>query len=325
MDKSHMIRPIDWRDLALLHRMSSSGLCLDSQLAYTRGHHALLSAVLNALTPGKKTSTLIARPAELDQSPAVGQILQRSKRPYARLAFIGPKEALAQPNCLKLLDALSQSAGETGAHHLIAEADEDCEVFENLQRAGFAIFARQRIWRLSGPIQVDATPQDAAWRFEANSDEPAIQALYLNLVPALVQRVEPPPTPSGRGLVYWTNNELLGYLDVDHGPKGVWVQPYIHPAAERTSDLLAGFLTQHPNQKDKPLYVCVRSYQGGLSVSLDALGFQPFSDQAVMVKRLTAAIRHPARAALPALEGTQPEPTAPFTPLRNQPSAHEQT
>jgi hypothetical protein len=320
-----MIRPIDWRDLALLHRMSNSGLCLDSQLAYTRGHHALLSAVLNALTPSKRTSTLIARPAELDQSPAVGQVLQRSDQPYARLAFIGPQEALDQPSCLKLLDALSQSAGEAGAHHLIAEADEGCEVFENLRRAGFAIFARQRIWRLNGPTQGDATPQDAAWRFEVNSDEPAIQALYLNLVPALVQQVEPPPTPRGRGLVHWANNELLGYLDVDHGPKGVWVQPYIHPAAERTDDLLAGFLTQYPNQKNKPLYVCVRSYQGGLSAPLEALGFQPFGDQAVMVKRLAAVIRHPARVPLPALEGTQPEPTAPFTPYNNHLSTRKQT
>jgi hypothetical protein len=48
---------------------------------------------------------------------------------------------------------------------------------------------------------------------------------------------------------------------------------------------------------------------------LERLGFEPFNDQAVMVKRLTAAVRHPVRAPLPALEGTQPEPTAPFSSM----------
>jgi hypothetical protein len=50
-----------------------------------------------------------------------------------------------------------------------------------------------------------------------------------------------------------------------------------------------------------------------LSQPLEHLGFEPFNDQAVMVKRLAAAVHHPARAPLPALEGTQPEPTAPFS------------
>jgi len=312
-----MIRPIDWRDLTLLYRLRNEGLCLDSHLAYTSSRHPLQNALLDVLTPGRRTSTLVARPEEAGECHAVGQIRRRSNQPYARLTFIGPTEVLTQPQCIELLDALNRSAGEGGAQHLIAEVDETNTAFESLRRAGYATYARQRIWSLIGSPSGDATPLDAAWRLEVGSDGPPIQSLYHNLVPALVQQVEPPPATNSRGFVHWDEGELLGYLDVDRGSQGVWVQPYFHPAAERIDDLLAGFLVQYPYPPSKPIYVCVRSYQGGLSQSLEHLGFEPFTDQAVMVKRLTVAIRHPARAPLPALEGTQPEPTAPFSSIEN--------
>jgi hypothetical protein len=317
-----MIRPIDWRDLALLHRLRNEGLCLDSHLAYTSGRHPLQNALLDVLTPGRRTSTLVARPEEAGECHAVGQIRRHAAKPYARLTFIGPIEVLTQPRCIELLDALNQFAGESGAQHLIAEVDESNTTFESLRQTGYATYARQRIWRLAGSPLGDTTPLDSAWRLEVRSDGPAIQSLYHNLVPALVQQVEPPPAINNRGFVHLGEGELLGYLDVDHGSQGVWVQPYFHPAAERIDDLLAAFLVQYSYHPSKPIYVCVRSYQGGLSQPLEHLGFEPFNDQAVMVKRLTAAVRHPARAPLPALEGTQPEPTAPFSSMALQKKAH---
>ena len=326
-----MVRPFDWRDLAILHRMRDTGLCLDSQLAYTRQRYALQSAFLDALTPGRSTCTLVDRPAHLEQEPVFGQVRRRAEHRHARLTFIGPTTALDQPNCIQLLDALSQSAGEDGAHHLIAEVEETSPAFENLRQAGFAIYARQRIWRLVGSSQVSPDLPNTAsgkdrpeeyqggdgpmWRREMGSDAPAVHSLYLNLVPALVQQVESFPVHDGRGLVHWDQGELLGYLNIDTGPQGVWVHPYFHPAVERLDDLMTGFLVQHTRHPRKPLYICVRSYQGGLSGSLDRLSFTPFSDQAVMVKRLTAHVRQAARAPLPSLEGSQPEPTAPFTPI----------
>ena len=70
-----MVRPLDWRDLALLHRMRNSGLCLDSQLAYTRQRYALQNAFLDALTPGRSTCTLIDRPTHLEQEPVFDQVM----------------------------------------------------------------------------------------------------------------------------------------------------------------------------------------------------------------------------------------------------------
>lgn len=317
MPESLTFRPLDWRDLPLLHRIRDSGLCFDSQLAYTSGPHALQNALFGVFNPARSTLTIVGR---VGSQALVGQILHDNSQPHARLAFIGPAEIVTDSTCGTLLDALAQTAGENGAHNLIAEVDEHSPAFECLRQAGFAIYARQRIWRLAEPGSAinpspDRAPLRPSWRAETSSDETPIHFLYVNLVPGLVQQVEPPPHRTGRGMVYWSGGDLLGYLDVERGPLGDWVQPYFHPAAEEPEALLSEYIARAGARRRAPLYVCVRSYHGWLRTPLERLGFDIDSDQAVMVKRLAASVRRPALSPLPALEGTRPEPTAPFIPM----------
>jgi hypothetical protein len=226
--------------------------------------------------------------------------------------FFGPAEALAHATGARLLDALSQAAGQRGAHNLIADVDEHSPAFESLRRAGFAIYARQRIWRRPPGKPAPARRGGSLWRPESRRDAVAIQSLLANLIPALVQQVETGPTRVRRGYVYGDADELLGYLDVERGPLGVWLQPYVHPAVETIDPLLAAMVRDFDGRSDRPLFVCVRSYQGWMSGPLTRFGFEPISDQAVMVRRLAAAVRATERARRPALEGT-PEPTAPIS------------
>lgn len=339
-----MIRPFDWRDLALLHRLRGRGLCLDAEQIYTRGPHTLHHALLGSFAPGRSTTTLVARPAELDLEPAIAQQILRNDDTTARLTYFAPGEALPQRTGLSLLDALCQAASGRGARNLIAEVDEDSPAFEGLHQAGFAVYARQQVWRLDPQAVAhlaDLSPQverrqgsrprpasrskpqahsaSTAWRAEVPSDAPAIHLLYLNLVPALVQQIEPPPSRSGRGLVHWREGELLGYIAVAGGPRGVWIQPFFHPAAERSEDLITAFLPLLEDGRRRPVYACVRSYQGWLNHHLERLGFELCEGQAVMVKRLAVPARRPALVPLPTLEGTQPEPTAPFAHWQDTP------
>lgn len=314
-----MIRSFDWRDLALIHRLRNDGLCLDTQLAHTRGMNALQNALLDPFTPGRSVCTLVARAEDSDEVEAVGQFVLHEARRQAHLAYIGPVQALHQDVGLRLLDALARHAGEQSAHSLTAEIDEQDPLFERLRAAGFAIYARQRIWRLESDQTRDhGKGADGAWRTERDQDRVAIHNLYHSLVPALVQQVELPPTLDGQGLVYWANGDALGYLDVRRGPNGTWVQPYFHPAANLSERAIASFLHRFSPSPARPLFVCVRSYQGGLGSSLQQLGFDPCSDQAVMVKRLAAGVHQTAKKPLPALDGTQPEATAPFTNIETK-------
>ena len=142
---SNIIRTFDWRHVALLARVRDRGLCLDSQLAFTRGAHALQNALLDPFIRGKSAITLVSRNGDIE---AVGQCIYRSDAPNARLSFFGPAEALDSDAGLKLLESLAAAVGEHGAPNLIAEVDERSDAFERLRSAGFAIYARQRIWRL---------------------------------------------------------------------------------------------------------------------------------------------------------------------------------
>lgn len=314
MAEKKTIRPLDWRDLPLLHRLRNHGMCLDAHLAFTSGPHPVQSALLDSITPGRSDYTLVAPHDRKRSLTAVGQLSHQNKAPLARLTFIAPEAALTQANGMRLLDALAKAAGKRGAQSLIAEVDEDSRAFESLRRAGFAVYARQRIW-VWKPEGSDEAPPADAWQLESSKDRPAIRILYHNLVPALVQQVEIPPGDHGRGLVYWQSAELHGYLETDHGSLGAWVHPYLHPAVEQHGELLLGALAQLTERHGLPVYICVRSYQGWMNSTLERIGLEPCTDQAVMVKRLAARIRQQVEAGLPALEGTRPEPTAPFAPL----------
>lgn len=311
-----MIRPFDWRDLGLLNRVRNRGLCLEAQLAYTRGPQAVQTALLDIIMPGRSSCTLVVRPTGTEEEPAVGQLSHRTDERFARLAFVSPAETLGAGSGELLIEGLVSLAGEHGAQHLIAEVEEGTATFECLRNVGFGIYARQRIWQSQARPRTDAAAPDA-WRPRTSSDDPAIQSLYQNLVPALVQQVESPPSSNDRGLVHWVEGELLGYADVVRGPLGVWTQPYFHPAAAGLDSLLAASIPHAQGNRPVPVYVCVRSYQGGLESSLDHAGLELCAEQAVMVKHIAATVRRPVLATMPALEGTRPEPTAPFTPTRD--------
>ena len=153
-----MIRTADWRDLGLIHKVKNNGLCHDSQLAYTRGPSNYQSTVLDLLTPGRTAQTMVARPSKNEPS-VMGQIMHRMGEPQARLTYLGPEEAVATTPGLALLDELAHTAGARGAHHLIAEVEETNPMFESLRKAGFAIYARQRVWHLSEVPSLAGKPQ----------------------------------------------------------------------------------------------------------------------------------------------------------------------
>lgn len=315
------VRPVEWRDLPLLHRIKRHGLCFDSQVAYTRGPHPLQSALLDSITPGRSESTLIAPHESKRALTAIGQVEMAGRGDIARLTFVAPDAALKMDNGLRLLESLAASAGKRGALGLIAEVDESNAAFETLRAAGFAVYARQRIWRWEpeGDDPLDADREDP-WRPLREQDSLALKSLYHNLVPPLVKQVEDDPGAYTEGLAFGRGGEMLGFLTVESGPLGAWIQAYFHPAVENFDHLMRSALNRIGSSRS-PVHLCVRSYQGWMNNPLENLGLQRVTDQAVMVKRLAARVRQREEQLLPALEATRPEPTAPFVPLIEQPSS----
>ncbi len=78
------------------------------------------------------------------------QVIHPTGAQFAHLTFFCPDEAMHSTALPALLDHLSGQAVERGAFRLLADVDERSQAFEALRRAGFAIYARQRIWQLEG-------------------------------------------------------------------------------------------------------------------------------------------------------------------------------
>jgi hypothetical protein len=198
----------------------------------------------------------------------------------ARMTFLAPAEdlnGLTQP----LLDHLVAQVGEWGAFHLLAEVDEDSPAFRLLRQAGFAMYAWQRVWQL--PVPASGSNPDI-WRPVSETDWPAVQALFGQIVPALLQPVEALPKQMV-GLVC-SQGSLQAYVALTSGPKGVWAMPVIPPDSDCASAQLAGLPGAVSDWRDRVVYICVRSYQAWLESVLEDLGAQAGPRQAVMVRRL---------------------------------------
>ncbi len=148
----------------------------------------------------------------------------------AHLTFLTPEAAIATPLMLELLDYMAILAGQRNALRLLADVDEMSEAFKSMRRSGYAIFSRQRIWRLEGPQQ--GKSETADWRSANNRDAGSIRALYNNVVPGLVQQVEPFDAQRLRGLVHDGGGEVQAYVELRYGRHGIWAQPFVHPDAE---------------------------------------------------------------------------------------------
>jgi hypothetical protein len=292
-----MIRPFDWRDFGLVRRLSDQGVCFDSEAALTRGPHTLQSAVVAFLAPSVGLPTYIYKS---DEQVAFGQLRYRANSDNARLTFIAAAESDSRA-WETLLEHLGLEAARHGAHNLVAEVDEHSPEFDTLRRFGFAIYARQHIWRREKP---DPAPSHSHLRLrpQQSADAIGIQSLYTNTVPRLIQLVEPPPARYGHSYVLEESGEITAVFDVSRGPLGIWVQPYLHPSIfEHAITLIADLFGHFADREPIPIYFCVRSHQDWLRGPLIDLDFSPWADQAVMVKRLAVRVGEAEFKPLPAI------------------------
>jgi len=86
------------------------------------------------------------------------------------------------------------------------------------------------------------------------------------------------------------------------------LMPLIHPEATDVAEKLVNLLAHLPERRNRPVYLCVRSYQAWLESALEDLGGKPSERQAVMVKHLARVVKdeQSVLAAQPASVSIQP-------------------
>lgn len=283
------VRPLDLFDLPFIYKYRRQLVPLDSARALTQPDLLGMNAFFTNLNSAREIATAISKQ---DGNALLGQVTHLNSSPHASLGFLAPPHK-DEIEPAPLLDYLAQRAGGWGCQYLLAEVDECSPVFKSLRQAGFSMYAWQRVWKLTGAGQADG--QDI-WQETCDTDLVSVQSLYNQIVPALLQQVEPLPRRTS-GLICRQDGELRAYLSLRTGPTGIWVQPLIHPDANCAAGWINALLSAIPERRSRPVYLCVRSYQAWLESMLEEMGASAGERQAVMIRHL--AVRQRAEEAMP--------------------------
>lgn len=276
-------------DLPLMLRLKQNAIVLHSELGLTEDARGQNSALLSSIVFPRGLHTLVAH---VDEKDVVGQFQHRPGETNAHIVYLAPTLDDGEEDAiwLHMLDAMAEQAGSNGAHTLVGEVETSHQLFETMRRAGFAVYSRQVIWR-HGPMA--AEPQSSGLRLavETEDDQIGIAALLGSTIPRILQTVMGPSTDMA-GLVYRVDGRIEAYLAYSEGKHGVYLIPYLHPEVlSEAPEIIAAALRQIERCRKLPIYICVRGYQGWMENAMLDLGFDPWLEQAVMVKHLTAGVR----------------------------------
>jgi hypothetical protein len=280
------IRPLAIFDLPYLYSFRDEAIGLDTARTLTRGNPLGAAGLLAYVNPARHIYSAIAN-GESDS--VLGGIIHSREETFAKLLYLAPSSQLGHPDLPELLENLSAQAGEWGAFHVLAEVDENSEAFVPLRKAGFSVYAWQRMWQITElNSHAEQAGQSEAWTRAWSVHLAAIHSLYHQIVPPLLHPVEPQPKSS----ISWISNDgAKCYVGVTHGVYGIVLTPLIHPEARDVGAKLAVLINNLPDRKNRSVYVCVRSYQAWLEPVLADLGAQPGQRQAVMVKHLARLVK----------------------------------
>ncbi len=275
------IRPLDLRDLPTLYRFRDEAVGLDTARTLTRGSPLGAAGLMAYVNPSRHIYAAVAD----GDGISIGGIIHTVGESYAKLLYIAPASRLDNPDLPPLIENLSAEAGTWGAFHVIAEVGETSDAFLALRRAGFSVYAWQRMWDVS---QINGGPSEGRWARTSLTQLPAVQSLYQQIVPPLLQPVEPMPRHAS-GFI--CNEGFKCYVNLSAGVNGIALSPLIHPEATQVGAKLSALIGSLPGRRNRPVYLCVRSYQAWLEPVLEDLGALAGQRQAVMVKHLARLVK----------------------------------
>ncbi len=289
------VHALDLRDLPTLYRYRSEAISLDTARQLTRGNPLGAIGSMSYMNPRRHIYSAVSRE---DGVTLVGGIIHTSNDLFAKLLYLAPASEMERPSLPALIENLAAQAGTWGAFHVLAEVDESSPAFAPLRKAGFSMYAWQRIWDVTALAagtphrDGDGTDGDGHtqhdWQRVNSINIASVQSLYHQIVPPLLQPVErPPKEPTG----FICSEGLRAHVGVNTGMMGVVLFPLIHPEATEVSSKLASLISNLPNRGGRPVYVCVRSYQAWLEPVLEDLGARAGERQAIMVKHLARLIK----------------------------------
>src|SRR5688572_32250160 len=140
------IRPLALLDLPYVYSFREEAIGLDTARTLTRGNPLGAVGLFAYVNPVRHIYSAILNGK--GESVLAG-IIHSRKEPFAKLLYIAPNSQLDHPDLPELIENLSAQAGTWGAFHVLAEVDEANPAFVALRKAGFSVYAWQRMWNVS--------------------------------------------------------------------------------------------------------------------------------------------------------------------------------
>src|SRR5262245_58560693 len=238
------IRQLALLDLPYLYSFRDQVVGLDTARNLTCGNPLGAVGLFAYVNPVRHIYSAIVNG---EDEPVLGGIIHSSNDTFAKLLYIAPSSQLNHPDLPELIENLSAQAGAWGAFHVLAEVDEISDAFVPLRKSGFSVYAWQRMWDVSEASESNSRPD---WTRARSVNLPAVQSLYHQIVPPLLQPVEPQPKyPLG----WMSNDGPMCYISTTNGPRGIVLTPLIHPEVSDVSAKLAGLLSHLPDRRNRPV------------------------------------------------------------------------
>jgi hypothetical protein len=284
------IRPLALLDLPYIYSFRDEAIGLDTARTLTRGNPLGAVGLFAYVNPARHIYSAITNG---EGESVLGGIVHHRDDTFAKLLYIAPSSQLNHPNLPELIENLAGQAGIWGAFHVLAEIAETSDAFVALRKSGFSVYAWQRMWDVAEIMEAGSgrRPEPVEgfdWMRVKSVDLPSVQSLYHQIVPPLLHPFESQP----KSAAGWMCNEgVKCYVSMVNGVYGIVLTPLIHPEATDVSRKLASLINNLPDRRNRPVYLCVRSYQAWLEPVLADLGAKGAERQAVMVKHLARLVK----------------------------------
>jgi hypothetical protein len=261
---------------------------LDTLRLLTRGEPFNLRNLIHSISP--PIEQYIGYCDNDPQRPCYAQVISRVDETQGQLTFLGALPDTDQSNIACLLENLISNAGKWGTHYITCDLPVNSPHLPGFKKAGFLTWANQTVFQIS-PVRSESSKPQSAWRTWNANDMRAMTSLYRGVVPGLLQPIEPLTRKTALGMVlYHPEGELLGYADLDYGPKGVWLQPVLSPEANDPK-ILSGLIDAIPDLYNRPVFLAARSYQPWLSSLAAQLPGEVQGSQLLMVRYLVRQLK----------------------------------